>query len=568
MAEPTVINDRYELQAVPLAKGGMGEVWVGRDTKLEREVAVKFVRFPDADDDEELVRRFRRESRVTARLRHPGVPSIFDVGNHDGRPYLVMELVHGISVSDLIAEHGMLPLGWAAAIAAQTCSVLTAAHQEQLVHRDLKPANLMLQPDGTVKVLDFGLAVALDVADISRLTRTGQHIGTPAYMAPEQIQDATSSTRSDLYSLGCVLYESLTGTRLFRGPTDYAVMNKQVGERPAPLHEYRPDVPSELTELVTDLLAKESDDRPDSAPTVYQRLLPFAADLEALPGALANPSVPSPTRMYASVLSRVFPHDSPFPGPVGGTSESTPSREEPPEGAVPGEVAPEHSSPERGNASERTDPPSEASREMNERTARPDPGEEEAPAITRDELAAARNRAESHVRRSRYDEAAELLRSTVDSASRALGSTDGDVVELRLEWARVLYDGSQYQRAGPVYHALATDLAQRDGLDTELVLHCRLRNASCHALGGNHSHALRAMNSLLADEQRVFGDDHPRTLDLRCQIGLLQLGAGKPEEAETTLSTLLDDLLRTHHPEHSTVVKVRELLDGLPGGGG
>ncbi|GAB3553388.1 serine/threonine protein kinase [Actinopolyspora lacussalsi] len=566
MAEPRMINDRYELQAVPLAKGGMGEVWAGRDTKLEREIAVKFVRFPDAEPDEELVSRFHRESRVTARLRHPGVPSIFDVGTHNGRPYLVMELVHGISVSDLIAEHGTLPLGWAAAIAAQTCSVLTAAHQEQLVHRDLKPSNLMLQPDGTVKVLDFGLAVALDVADISRLTRTGQHIGTPAYMAPEQIQDATSSTRSDLYSLGCVLYEALTGTRLFRGPTDYAVMSKQVGQPPVPALEHRPDIPGELDELLSELLAKEAEERPDSAHTVYRRLLPFTRHLEVLPGALAAPDTPSPTRMYASVLSRVSPFDD---------SDRAGS-------VAPDHGGPAHAAPAHGGAADRATDGAGTEIPHEEAPARPEPPEAGEPStsaasgddrdgrnsLTRDELETAKNRADSHVQRSRYDEAAELLRSTVDSASRAFGSTDGDVIELRLEWARVLYDGSQYQRAGPVYHALATDLAQRDGLDTELVFHCRLRNASCHALGGNHSHALRAMNSLLADEQRVFGDDHPRTLDLRCQIGLLQLGAGKPEEAESTLSTLLDDLLRTHDPEHSTVVKVRELLDGLPGGGG
>ncbi|WP_026448915.1 tetratricopeptide repeat protein [Actinopolyspora mortivallis] len=131
----------------------------------------------------------------------------------------------------------------------------------------------------------------------------------------------------------------------------------------------------------------------------------------------------------------------------------------------------------------------------------------------------------------------------------------------------MLFDGGQYQRAGPVYHTLATDLAQRDGLDTELVLHCRLRNATCHALGGNPGHALRIMNGLLADERRVFGDEHPRTLDLRRQIGMIQFGAGRTEEAETTLSELLDDLLRTHDPEHPTVVKVRELLDVLPTGG-
>src|SRR5699024_5788851 len=144
---------------MPIARGGMGEVWEGRDTKLDREVAIKFVRFPDGIVDDELVRRFVRESRITARLRHPGVPAVFDVGTHEDRPFLVMQRIHGISVADLVAEQGPLPIGWASAIAAQTCSVLATAHHASLIHRDLKPSNLVLEPDGTVKVLDFGLAV-------------------------------------------------------------------------------------------------------------------------------------------------------------------------------------------------------------------------------------------------------------------------------------------------------------------------------------------------------------------------------------------------------------------------
>ncbi|HZM77831.1 MAG TPA: serine/threonine-protein kinase, partial [Candidatus Limnocylindrales bacterium] len=182
-----LINGRYELEDLPIARGGMGEVWIGRDVKLEREVAVKFIRFPEGHPDKDLVRRFVRESRITARLEHPGVPAVYDVGTHENRPFLVMQRIRGISVADLIAEHGALPIGWAAAIAAQACAVLSVAHQASLIHRDLKPANLMLDREGCVKVLDFGLAVALDNADVSQITRTGQTLGTPAYMAPEQI---------------------------------------------------------------------------------------------------------------------------------------------------------------------------------------------------------------------------------------------------------------------------------------------------------------------------------------------------------------------------------------------
>src|SRR5438067_10284611 len=162
-------NGRYELERLPLARGGMGEVWVGHDAKLDREVAVKFVRFQEGAPKGELIRRFVRESRITARLQHPGVPAVFDVGTEDGRPYLVMQRVRGMTVSDLLAQHERLSVGWAAAIAAQVCSVLVAAHEASLVHRDLKPANIMLEPEGTVKVLDFGLAVALDLAEVSQI---------------------------------------------------------------------------------------------------------------------------------------------------------------------------------------------------------------------------------------------------------------------------------------------------------------------------------------------------------------------------------------------------------------
>ncbi|MFD0776214.1 serine/threonine-protein kinase, partial [Streptomonospora algeriensis] len=301
-----MLDGRYELRPVPLARGGMGEVWEGHDTRLDREVAVKFIRFPDGEHDQEMVRRFVRESRITARLRHPGVPAVYDAGSLERRPYLVMQRVHGISVADLVAEQEQLDPGWAAAIAAQVCSVLTAAHGASLVHRDLKPANLMLEPDGTVKVLDFGLAVALEGTDASRITRSGDTPGTPAYMAPEQLMTGSSTPQSDLYSLGCVLYEMLAGSRAFSGSTPYAVMHKQVGEAPQPLESLRPDVPQGLRRVIGTLLEKAPEDRPWAAEEVYRALLPHAVDLGPIPGVLHPPTLPSPVRMQAAVLDRVF----------------------------------------------------------------------------------------------------------------------------------------------------------------------------------------------------------------------------------------------------------------------
>ena len=306
MPERTLVNNRYELEALPLAKGGMGEVFIGHDKQLEREVAVKLVRVSQDKPDQEAIRRFVRESRITARLQHPGIPAVYDVGTHGGWPYLVMQRINGITVADLIAENGPLPIGWAAAIAAQVCATLVAAHQASLIHRDLKPSNLMLEADGAIKVLDFGLAVAFEVANFSKITSTGQSVGTPAYMAPEQVNAATSSPQTDLYALGCTLHELLTGQPPFDGPTTFAVMTKQVDQPPRPARELRPEIPAAFEQLLLELLEKEPTKRPISADVVYHRLLPFVTELRVLPGVLNSASTPSPVRMYAGVLSRIF----------------------------------------------------------------------------------------------------------------------------------------------------------------------------------------------------------------------------------------------------------------------
>lgn len=291
-----LIADRYELDDLPLGQGGMGAVHRGHDKHLDRRVAVKLLQLPGGHEDE-LAQRFAREARIVARLEHPGAPVLYDFGTHEHRLYQVMQYIEGVTIADLVSEHGPLPVPWAASIAAQACAVLAAAHALSICHRDLKPTNLMLCPDGSAKVLDFGLAM-LRESDVAQFTHAGQLIGTPAYMAPEQIQRGIAEPRSDLYALGCVLHEMLTGQQLFTGPTAYAVFERHVKERPSRIGS----IPRDLDELVQVLLEKEPEKRPADATTLFGALRRFATNLPPLPGFL-EPD-PSPGRMYAQVAGR------------------------------------------------------------------------------------------------------------------------------------------------------------------------------------------------------------------------------------------------------------------------
>jgi hypothetical protein len=339
-------------------------------------------------------------------------------------------------------------------------------------------------------------------------------------MAPEQILAGMSGPRSDLYALGCTLYEMLCGQPVFAGSTTYALMSKQVDERPRSVRSLRPDVPPELDRLVFALLEKKPDDRPANADAVYQRLLAFAAGLEPLPGVLKPPSVPSPVRMYASVLSRVFTD-------VAGTR---------PEHASPSSPLPPKSKP----------------------VAAADP----AP-LRRRELDRARSEASRLVKQSRYSQAADVLAAVVEAPTQSRGVVEDDVVSVRLDLANVLFEGGDYRRAAPEFQQLAADLAVMRGPDAEPVLDCRLKEATCNALVGQTNLALRQLGDLLQDERRVFGADDPRTFDLRRQIGLLQLGAGQRQAAEQTLTQLLTDLRRRHSPDHPAVTGTADLLTGL-----
>ncbi|NRQ30635.1 protein kinase [Nonomuraea sp. NN258] len=288
---------RYRLDQYRLGLGGMGEVWGADDITLDRRVAIKFVLLPD----EELHQRFTREAKALSRLAHPGVPALYDFGSVDGRHYLIMQFIDGIGLNDVIAEHAPLSIGWVASIGAQIATVLEAAHKQGILHRDLKPSNLMLCRDGSIRVLDFGLAFMHD-ADMTSLTQTGQQLGTAAYMSPEQVEGKRSTQHADIYSLGCVLYEAVTGRRLFTGPNDYSVKTQHVTTSPMPAGRHRADIPRGLDELLMAMVEKDPADRPADVREVYERLMPYMSGVEPL-GDMTD-SLPSPLMLYSRALSR------------------------------------------------------------------------------------------------------------------------------------------------------------------------------------------------------------------------------------------------------------------------
>ena len=269
MGREQVLADRYRLLS-PLGRGGMGQVWEAVDTRLDRKVAVKLLTAGPFDDIEDsYIQRFTREASVTAELAHPGVPAIFDSGTYDGGFYLVMELIGGCTVADLVAEHGPLPVPWAAGIAGQVAAVLAIAHQRGVLHRDIKPQNVMVTSDGAAKILDFGIAGLSS----QRLTSTGVTIGTPGYIAPEQLHNRPATPQSDLYALGCLLYEMLAGKPVFSATSPAGLIHMHLEDTPAPLRRY--DVPQDLVSLLRQLLAKEPGARPASARQVCELLLPY-----------------------------------------------------------------------------------------------------------------------------------------------------------------------------------------------------------------------------------------------------------------------------------------------------
>ena len=258
----------------PAGSGGMGDVYRAHDVRLDRDVAVKTVKGP-------FTERFEREARAISSLNHPHICTLHDVGEHDGSGYLVMEYIEGKAVA------GPLPVEQACAYGIQICEALHAAHKKGIVHRDLKPANVLLTKQG-IKLLDFGLAKLTasgnsgvmsgpqtsmgEQATVAALTGAHTVVGTPQYMAPEQIEARDVDARTDIFAFGCVLYELITGHRAFDGKTSSSVMAAVLATKPRPIAELVPLTPPALERIVSRCLAKDPDDRWQTARDVGAEL--------------------------------------------------------------------------------------------------------------------------------------------------------------------------------------------------------------------------------------------------------------------------------------------------------
>jgi eukaryotic-like serine/threonine-protein kinase len=281
---PTVLAERYQLDR-SLGNGGMGEVFEGTDLTLHRNVAVKLLS-PSLVQDEPARARFLREARALAQVNSPHVVAVYDAGEDDERPYLVMELVDGTTLEHELERAGRVEPARAVAIATDIASGLASAHEQGIVHRDVKPSNVFLTPSDAAKIGDFGIA-RLERPDAT-LTLTGQTFGSPPYVAPEQATGGTVDARADLYSLGCVLFQMLVGRRPFSGDDAVSLVYQHVHTTPPRVDSLHPEVPVALGDLVAGLMAKDPDDRPDSAEEVRRALESVPTE----PDATATETVP------------------------------------------------------------------------------------------------------------------------------------------------------------------------------------------------------------------------------------------------------------------------------------
>src|SRR3954447_13320669 len=268
-----IINDRYEIHK-RVGRGGMADVFLGRDRLLDRQVAIK-VLFPEFAVDPNFVERFRRGAQAAANLSPPDILHVHDWGRHSGTYFIAMEYVQGRTLAEILKTNKRLTAKQAAEIASEVAAALGFAHEAGLVHRDIKPANILIGANGQVKVADFGIARAMNAPTESHLTQAGAVMGTATYFSPEQAQGAQPDPRSDLYSLGIVMYEMVAGRPPFTGENPVGIAYKQVHEHPQPLNQIIADVPRPYEAMVAKLLAKDPKVRYASANALRDDLRRF-----------------------------------------------------------------------------------------------------------------------------------------------------------------------------------------------------------------------------------------------------------------------------------------------------
>ncbi len=316
--ERTVLNDRYELQQ-RIGRGGMADVFLARDLLLDRPVAIK-VLFPEFAVDPNFVERFRREAQSAANLNHPNIVGVYDWGQYANTYFMAMEYVQGRTLADILRANGHVNSQQAAEIGSEIAAALGFAHRNGVVHRDIKPANILIGSNGQVKVADFGIARAMNAPTESNLTQAGSVMGTATYFSPEQAQGANPDPRSDLYSLGIVLYEMVAGRPPFSGENPVSIAYKQVHEQPQPLNQLVADVPKSFEAIVAKLLAKKPEIRYPTAEAVRDDLRRFrnGEPVQALVNAIgAAAGTTAMARTAAPAATVGLPRTTAMPGTAG-----------------------------------------------------------------------------------------------------------------------------------------------------------------------------------------------------------------------------------------------------------
>ncbi|MGW2559446.1 tetratricopeptide repeat protein [Streptomyces sp. NPDC001514] len=520
MADTRLIQGRYQLLDV-IGRGGMGEVWQARDESLGRRVAVKCLKPLGRQHDQSftgvLRERFRREARVAAALQHRGVTVVHDFGEHEGVLYLVMELLDGRNLSQLLEDNKQHPLSVTdiVDIAEQVADALAYTHEQGIVHRDLKPANIMRLTDGTVKICDFGIArLGHDVGFTSRLTGTGIAMGTPHYMSPEQISGANVDHRSDLYSLGCVLYEIATGVPPFDLEDAWSVLVGHRDTPPEPLRTHRAELPPFLDRIVLDLLAKTPDARPSDAKELRRRITAARSasgpeqppvPIPGIPGQQQSPSVrerrlPSWTegmttghKATGTSVLRPTPPDY----TAGLTGEWTTGV------ALRGPVPVQLPRPERP-----TPPP-------------------ELLAV----LASRHDAGLSLGRLGRWEEAGEVHRAVAAEREHALGPDHPDTLASRYEVGFTLSMTGRTADALREFTRVADGRERTLGPDHPETLAARQEAAYVLGRLGRHFEAHQVYSAVLASRERTVGPDHPDTLRCRHNLAFNLSRLGRLEDS-------------------------------------